>query len=147
MNSILKTVIATAWVAMFVSCADYHSNLARTLMVHQNEELFRQRAVEFIRFAQRGDVDNLMKFTSRLTLKNSGSNHVRKVYLEQVVPAFRGAVINWNKKGEICEDEFRNAGFTFSGLAHKEASKSFYLDVFGEGGELVITNIRSTPRE
>ena len=147
MNKTFKIIITFAWVAAFCGCADNHSNLARTLMVQKNEELFRQRAVEFIRYAQSGDVDNLIKFTSPLTLKNSGNSHVREVYSEQVVPAFRGTVVTWNKSGVLSKDEFRNTGFTFSGRAIKGASRVFYIDVFGEDGELFVTNIRQTPRQ
>ena len=111
-------------------------------MVQKNEILYKDRAIQFVYWVQHKKVEKMLIYTSRKTIKRSGINKVRKVYLDEVIPKFSGKTVIWDNVGLMITDEDRNPGMRFSGKADGPESFQFHLDVFGENGELVIINIK-----
>ena len=111
-------------------------------MVQKNEILYKDRAIQFVYWVQHKEVEKMLIYTSRKTIKRSGINKVRKVYLDEVIPKFSGKTVIWDNVGLMITDEGRNPGMRFSGKADGPESFQFHLDVFGENGELVIINIK-----
>ena len=150
-NMKLTTIFGlVATCVQLLSCASKPNSLGagtRSIMVQKNETLFRNRAIEFLEDVQRGRVNRMIQQTSALTISNTGSDKVKEIYANQVVPSFRNSRIHWNKGHKLVYDEYANTGLTFSGIASGESSFSFYVDVFGENGRLVIMNIRTTPQQ
>ena len=130
----------------FTSVTNPRLDMAKFLVpgVKSKEADYRARATEFIDAAKNGDVDKMVAMTSPISLKVSGTDFVRMVYRDDVVPQFREVSVVWNTKGEIIIDETYNVGFCFSGKATGEKTFPFYLDVMEENETLVILNIRKT---
>ena len=99
------------------------------------------KAAEFIRYAQAGDVQQMLKVTSSLSHATE-SDSVRTVYAEQVVPQFQDATVIWNSEGTPTIDEKKNVGLVFTGTAQGKKTFSFDVAVYKENGELVIANIQ-----
>ncbi len=110
--------------------------------VIQNHDLFKARAEEFVGWAKAGDVEKMLLHTSPKTLKNSKTEKVRKVYKDEVIPSFAHTTVNWDPRGKTSRDLQGNTGYIFSGYASGKSSFRFEIAIFGEGGELVVVNMR-----
>lgn len=107
----------------------------------EDEPGYRETAMQFIRYAQAGDVQQMLAMTSAHSYATQ-SDSVRKVYAEQVVPQFQGTTVTWASKGAFCRDEQNNPGLMFTGTAHGNKTHSFDVVIYKEDGKLVVANIR-----
>ena len=129
-------------VLLFQGCYSGQRDMARFLVPAPEEEPpYREKAEEFIRYAQAGNVEKMLEMTSPLSYATQ-SDSLRTVYGQQVVPQFAGATVTWAAHGKGNIDEFNNAGLLFVGTAHGKTTFSFDVVVMKENGKLVITNIR-----
>ena len=143
MNFFLQVIFLVLSVLFLNCCSSSHlSNTSHSIMVQKNEILYKDRAIQFVYWVQHKEVEKMLIYTSRKTIKRSGINKVRKVYLDEVIPKFSGKTVIWDNVGLMITDEGRNPGMRFSGKADGPESFQFHLDVFGENGELVIINIK-----
>jgi hypothetical protein len=108
----------------------------------EEESSYREVAMNFIRFAQAGDVERMIEITSPLMYSADTHYTVRTGYTEQVIPQFHGTVVTWDPHGRPFTDDQYNAGLMFTGTAHGQKSFSFDLMVEKENGKLVIMNMR-----
>jgi len=123
-------------------CVSGQRDMARFMVPRPEEEPpYREKAEEFIRDAQAGDVDKMLAITSTLSFATQ-SDSVRTVYAEEVVPQFAGATVTWNAHGRGSIDEHNNAGLMITGTARGKTTFLFDVVVMKENGKLVITNIR-----
>lgn len=102
---------------------------------------YQSKAAEFVRYAQAGNVQQMMEITSSLT-RATQSGSVRTVYADQVVPQFQGAKVTWNFRSIPNIDEKNNVGLLVTGTAQGKSTFSFDLAVFKENGKFVVTNIQ-----
>lgn len=114
---------------------------AQLLQMQEEKEKYRQVAHEFIAAAMEGSPEKMLRLTSQLTIKNSGSAKAKKIYETQVIPAFRGKKITWKKGGEITTDDTGNQGVIFSGNATGNPGFPFYLTVMKEHGKFRVITI------
>ena len=108
----------------------------------EDELSYRETAMQFIRYAQAGDVEQMLAMSSTQTYATQ-TDSVRTVYAEQVVPQFQGVTVTWAPQGAFCTDEQRNAGMMFTGTVHGRKTYSFDVAVYKENGKLVVANIRA----
>ena len=91
-------------------CSTGQRDMARFLVPRPEEELpYREKAEEFIQYAQAGDVNKMLEITSRLSYATQ-SDSVRTIYAQQVVPQFAGTTVTWAAHGQGNIDEHNNAG-------------------------------------
>ena len=110
-------------------------------MVQANEKMYRQRALEFVGYARAGELDKLMHYTSAITIKIDGEDHVRKIYREKVIPAFVHSTVSWDSDAKLVYDHRRNPGFSYSGSIIKQQRSRFSIVIFGEDGAYVVASI------
>jgi len=123
-------------------CVTGQRDMARFMVPRPEEERpYREKAEEFIRYAQAGNVDKMLEITSPLSFATQ-SDSVRTIYAQQVVPQFAGSTVTWAAHGRGNIDEHNNAGLLFVGTAHGKTAFSFDVVVAKENGKLVIINIR-----
>jgi len=123
-------------------CVTGQRDMARFMIPRPEEEPpYREKAEEFIRDAQAGDVDKMLAITSTLSFATQ-SDSVRTIFAQQVVPQFAGATVTWNARGRGNIDEHNNAGLIFTGTARGKTTFLFDVVVMKENGQLVIINIR-----
>jgi hypothetical protein len=105
------------------------------------EPAYREKAAEFVRYAQAADVDRMLGITSAISFATQ-SDSLRTVYAQHIVPQFAETVVTWDthSRGDI--DEQNNAGLMFTGTAHGKKKFSFDIIVMKENGRLVVINIR-----
>ena len=109
----------------------------------QDEEpSYREVAMEFVRFAQAGDVERMIEITSPLMYSTDAHYTIRTGYTERIIPRLRGTDVTWDSHGRPFTDDQYNAGLMFTGTAHGQKSFSFDLMVEKENGKLVIMNTR-----
>lgn len=107
-----------------------------------DEELnYRNKAMEFIHYAQAGDVQQMLAITSPLSYATEADS-IRTVYVESVIPKFRGTVVSWDANDVPIVDESKNVGLAFVGNAQGTNRFSFDVGVYKEKGKFVIANIR-----
>jgi len=105
------------------------------------EPSYREKAMEFIRYAQAGDVEQMLRITSPLTHATQVDS-MRTLYATQVVPQFQGTTVTWYSRSIPILDENNNGGLTFTGTARGKKKFSFDIAVYRENGTLVVANIR-----
>lgn len=108
----------------------------------EDEPAYRETAMQFIRYAQAGDVQQMLAITSSQSFATQ-SDSVRTVYADQVVPHFQGVTVTWASKSAFITDEQRNPGLMFTGTVHGKKTYSFDVAVYKENGKLVVANIRA----
>lgn len=108
------------------------------------EANYREKAAEFIRYAQADDVQQMLAVTSSRSHATQ-SDSVRTVYAEQVVPQFQEVTVTWDAQGMPITDETKNVGLKFVGTVHGKKTYSFEVAVYKENGKLVVANIRKKP--
>jgi hypothetical protein len=106
-----------------------------------DEAGYRAIAAEFIRYAQTGDVRQMLKITSSLSHATK-SDSVRTVYSEQVVPQFQEATVSWNSESTPTIDEQKNIGLVLTGTAQGKKNFSFDVAVYKENEKMVVANIQ-----
>jgi len=127
---------------LFQGCYSGQRDMARFLVPRPEEEPpYREKAEEFIRYAQAGNVEKMLEMTSPLSFATQ-SDSIRTIYAQQVVPQFAGTTVTWAAHGQGNIDEHNNAGLLFVGTAHGKTTFSFDVVVMKENGKLVIINIR-----
>lgn len=152
MNSYSKVVGISLLITLLLpACStDPRRDLAKFKVddVRREEAGYRAAAMEFVKAAQDGKVEDMLRLTSALTLTNSGAAVVRTVYVEQVVPQLKGAEVRWDSGGEVLLDDTYNVGFQFSGKVIR-ADKSFpiYIIIMKEGGKFAVINFRKTRKQ
>ncbi len=125
-----------------ITFADEPRTVARrveVLLGPDDDSGYREKAMEFIRYAQAGDVQQMLAITSPISLVKEDE---RKVYADQVVPQFQGAVVKWESLSTPTFDERKNIGLVFTGTASGKKTFAFGLVVFRENGKLVVGSIR-----
>lgn len=127
-----------------ITFGDSANTIAKSveILLGQNDEVgYREKAVEFIRYAQAGDVQQMLGITSDLS-RATQSDSVHTVYAEQVIPQFQGSTVTWNDESTPTVDEQENIGLVFTGTAQGEKTFSFDVAVYKEKGTLVVANIQ-----
>jgi hypothetical protein len=123
-------------------CYSGQRDMARFMVPRPEEEPpYREKAEEFVRYAQAGDVDKMLAITSTDSYATQ-SDSVRTVYAQQVVPQFAGSIVTWEPHGHGNIDEHNNAGLMFTGTARGTKTFTFDIIVMKEEGKLVVINIR-----
>jgi hypothetical protein len=107
----------------------------------EEEPDYRAKAVEFIQYAQAGNVAQMLAVTSPQSFATQ-TDSVHTVYADQVVPQFQNATVTWNAKSALCRDEQNHPGLMFTGTARGKQTFSFDVAVYRENGKLVVSNIR-----
>lgn len=102
---------------------------------------YHAKAVEFIQYAQAGNLAQMLADTSPQSYATE-SDSLRTVYADQVVPQFQNVTITWNDKSAPCHDEQNHPGLLFTGTVHGNKTYSFDVAVYRENGKLWVTNIR-----
>jgi hypothetical protein len=97
--------------------------------------------MEFVRYAQAGEVDKMLEITSSFSFAKH-SDSVRTLYAQEVVPRFEGTVVTWDKHSTGVTDDRYNGGLMFTGRSHGEETISFDIIVMKEDGKLVVINIK-----
>lgn len=135
--------LAIAFLALFLQgCMSGQRDMARFMIPGADEEpQYRDKAKEFVQYAQAGDVAQMLAITSTHSHATE-SDSVRTVYAQQVVPQFAGTAVTWDEQSRGDIDERNNAGLMFTGTAHGKKTFSFDIVVMKENGRLVIINIR-----
>jgi len=117
-------------------------DMARFLIPGAAEEpIYREKAAEFVRYAQSGSVDKMLEITSALS-NATQTDSMRSLYADQVVPEFKDTVVTWDSHSSGDIDERNNAGLMFTGTARGKKTFSFDIVVMKEDGKLVVINIR-----
>lgn len=148
----MKHLIAIAALALPISlissCANPRVDLARmeSIGVKSDETKYRQEARRFIKLAQVGDLNGLIRLTSPLTLSSQGRQKIVENYVNELIPTFRNSRVEWHSGGTIIYDLNYNVGLEFSGVVHGSKPSPFYVSLFKEDGKIVIANIRRTPK-
>lgn len=127
---------------LLAGCANPRSSYVRQHRPSAKEESsYRAKAEEFVRYAQAGDVEQMLKLTSTFSHPVLSSS-TRTVYADQVVPAFRDTTVTWSSSSKPELDERNNVGLIFSGKARGPVDTfHFNVAVMKENGALVIINI------
>jgi len=129
-------------VLLFQGCYSGQRDMARFLVPAPEEEPpYREKAEEFVRYAQAGDVDKMLAITSTDSFATQ-SDSVRTIYAQQVVPQFAGSIVTWDAHSHGNIDEHNNAGLMFTGTARGTKSFRFDIAVMKEDGKFVVINIR-----
>ena len=129
-------------------CVDPRKDLARFQAVSveaDKAEYFRQ-AQRFVKSAQTGDVEELMRLTSPLRLKLKGTRETRHNYKTELIPAFRNSRVEWVSDGKIIFDSNYNPGLDFAGMIHGSDTTPFYISLLKEDGKIVVASIRTTEK-
>ena len=125
----------------FDDSANTVAKRAEILFGQEEESTCRKKAMEFVRYAQAGDVQQMLAISSPLSYATQ-TDSLRTVYAESVVPQFRGAVVTWGARDVPISDENNNVGIAFIGNAQGTKIFSFDVGVYKENGRFVIANIR-----
>ena len=137
--------IYPAFVAILLLLQGCHTgqrDMARFMVpLPEEEPPYREKAEEFVRYAQAGDVDKMLAITSTESFATQ-SDSVRTIYAQQVVPQFAGTTVTWDAHSHGNIDEHNNAGLMFTGTARGKATFMFDIAVMKENGKLVVMNIR-----
>jgi len=102
---------------------------------------YRAKAVEFIQYAQAGNVDQMLAVTSPQSSATE-SDSVHTVYADQVVPQFQNVTVTRNPKSAPIHDEQNHSGLMFTGTTNGKKPFPFDVAVYREDGKLVVSNIR-----
>ncbi len=112
----------------------------------EDEPDYRAKAMEFVRYAQAGNVDEMLKITSPQSYA-SQTNSLRSLYAGQVIPLFKHTDVTWNARCWSDKDEQKNVVLRFIGTAHGATTfsgattYSFDVAVAKENGVLYVVNI------
>lgn len=113
------------------------------ILFGQDEEInYRNKAMEFIRYAQAGDVQQMLADTSPLSYASDNGTTILKIYADEVVPQFQNAIVTWNARSVPNVDEKNNVGLVITGTAQGKKTFSFDIAVSYENGKFVVANIR-----
>jgi len=107
----------------------------------EEEPAYREKAMEFVRYAQAGDVQQMLAITSPLSHATQ-TDSVRSLYADQVVPQFNGAQVTWEQRVKHSRDEEYNPGLRILGTARGKKTFRFTVTVAKEEGTLFVINIR-----
>lgn len=146
----MKYFIATASLGLSIllicGCANPRVDLARmeSIEVKSDEIKYRQESQRFIKLAQVGDLNGLIRLTSPRTLHSQGRGEVAENYEKKLIPAFKKSRIAWHSGSTIIYDSNYNVGLEFSGIVYGINSTPFYISIFKEDEKIVIANIRKT---
>lgn len=125
----------------FDDAANTVAKKAKVLIGPDEELNYRNKAAEFIRDAQAGDVQQMLEITSSLSHATE-SDSLHTVYAKQVIPQFRGRTVIWSAHDIPIIDENRNIGLAFTGNAEGTNKFSFDVAVYKENGKFVVSNIQ-----
>jgi len=125
----------------FTDSANTVAKRAEILFGPDDVSNYQSKAAEFIRYAQAGDVQQMLAITSSLT-RATQSDSIRTVYADQVVPQFQGTTVTWNSRSVPNVDEKNNVGLIITGTAQGKTTFSFDLALFKENGKFVVANIQ-----
>ena len=115
-----------------------------SIAVKRDETEYRQASRRFIKLAQAGDLNGLIRLTSPQTIRSHGSAKVAENYEKKLIPVFKESRIEWFLASKIIYDSDYNVGLEYSGLVHGIEPTAFYISIFKEDGKIVIANIRKT---
>jgi hypothetical protein len=102
--------------------------------------IYREKAMELIRYAQAGDVEQMIRITSRLS-KTAQEDSMRSFYTNDVIPQFQGTTVTLNHQiDQNFDKELQHPYLTFSGTAVGTKTFLFSVSVEKENGILVIIN-------
>jgi len=101
----------------------------------------REKAMEFIRYAQAGEIQQMLAITSPLTHATE-TDSVHSLYADQVVPQFQRRSVIWGSRSTPIIDEKKNVGLMVTGTAQGTNTYSFDVAVYKENGKFVVANIR-----
>ena len=114
---------------------------AKDFSLRQREKEYFSVAKDFVETALASDLNDMLKLTSPITIKNSGSGTTRRVYEDQVIPQFKGTTVVWSQNTEIITDDRGIRGFVMSGRASGPRTFPFYVSVMRESGALRVITI------
>lgn len=101
----------------------------------------REKAMEFIRYAQAGEVQQMLAITSPLTHATE-TDSVHSLYADQVVPQFQRRSVTWESRSTPIIDEKKNVGLMVTGTAQGTNTYSFDIAVYKENGKFMVANIQ-----
>jgi hypothetical protein len=107
----------------------------------EEEPAYREKAMEFVRYAQAGEVQKMLAITSTLSHATQ-TDSIRTLYAEQVVPQFEGTQVTWEPRVKHSHDEDYNPNLRILGTARGKKTFHFTVTVAKERGTLVVINIR-----
>jgi len=112
------------------------------ILFGQDEAInYRNKAMEFIRYAQADDVQQMLAIKSPLS-RATETDSMYSLYADQVVPQFQDVVVTWDARSVPIVDEKNNVGLMITGTTRGKKSFSFDLAVYKENGKFVVANIR-----
>ena len=160
MNIFIRIIQVLSAISLLSGCSQttvVHHNpssemglLIRDLEKAENDYLLRSArqnylatAKAFVSRAQAEDVKGMLRLTSPLTLRASGSVQVERVYREQVVPQLAGKSISWEPQMEDTQDETGNRGLIcFARVAGSTPIRTS-VTVMEEGGHFYVITLKA----
>ena len=148
----MKHLISAAALALPLltlgGCADGRMDAARMLAIDvvNHEADYRQEARRFVRLAQAGDLNGMLRLTSSQTVAAHGKQALLENYKNKLIPAFHNSRIEWSSTAKVIYELDYNPGLEFSGVVHGSTTTPFYLSLFKENGKIVLVNARRTPK-
>jgi hypothetical protein len=120
---------------------DPSNDIGLFMVPWQEAPSYRDKAMEFIQYAQAGNVDQMLKITSALS-RATQTDSIRSLYTKQVITQFQGTTVTLNHQIEQNFDkELQHPYLTFSGTAIGARTFLFSVSVEKENEILVIINI------
>ena len=130
----------------FDSITNPQKDMARFLVpgVKAEEPSYKRKAVEFVEYAEEGDLQSMLRITSpQATRDNGGPEALKTIFEEIIIPKFIDSEVTWKGGAKAAYDKDYDVGLGFKGIATKEGQTyKFMLYVFEENGELFFRNIR-----
>ena len=142
MRSIPKLAGLCALLLLFQDCANPKKDFAVFGAPTKEEEpSYRQKAMEFVHYAQAGDVEQMLRITSPLSHATQ-TDSIRSLYADQVIPQFQRTEVTWEPRAKHSHDENYNPGLRILGTARGKKTFRFTVTVARENGTLVVLGIR-----
>jgi hypothetical protein len=117
------------------------NQLALDAVVNADAERYIATAKAFVRYAKKGDVHQMMKVTSPLTLAKHGLGEIHETYSKNYLPRFKNSTVEWDEEFVLMSDETGNRGIEVSGTLKGKKTHRIYVWVMREGGKHVVIGI------
>jgi hypothetical protein len=125
----------------FTDSANTVAKRAEILFGPDDVSNYRNKAAEFICYAQAGNVQQMLAITSPLTHATE-TDSMHTLYADQVIPQFQGTTVTWNSRNVPVVDEKNNIGLMMTGTTQGKTTFSFDLAVYKENGNFLVANIQ-----
>ncbi len=144
----ITSLLAVVVIGNLTACSSFYSitnpqkDMAQFLIpgVKEREPQYRMKAEEFVKYAQAGNAEDMIRICSPETVKNNnGAAVLKSKFEEKIIPKFLNSEVEWKGRGKIGYDEDYDVCLAFKGVATRgEDVFKFSVSVFEEDNELVV---------